>query len=142
MAGLRDHTEFDVWKICDELRMRVRSIVDRPVFRRYPKLREQLSEAAESPCPNIAEGFSRYLPRDFARFVRVAKGSLTEVIVHMGRALDRRLVLEEETREICRLAKRGRGAATRLILYLENADAPGSPRRRNSRQRQRREGGT
>jgi four helix bundle protein len=129
MAGVRDHAEFDVYKLCDEVRRRVRTLVARPAFRRELKLRDQLSQAAESPCPNIAEGFSRYYPRDFARFVRIAKGSLTEVIEHLGSALDKGLITETECADISSLARRARGAATRLILYLESAKAPNMPRR-------------
>lgn len=70
MAGVRDHEELVVYQLSDELRRRVRAIVARPVFGRDFTLRDQLSDAAESPCPNIAEGFSRYFPRDNARFVR------------------------------------------------------------------------
>jgi four helix bundle protein len=128
MAGVRDHTELDVWKLCDDLRCRIRDIVDRPGFSRYAKLREQLEEAAESPCPNIGEGFSRYFPRDNARFVRVAAGSLTEVIEHLGRAAARRLITPPEGQELRSLARRARGAATRYIVYLESATAPNVPR--------------
>ena len=100
MAGVREHTELTVWKLCNELRERVRPIVDRAAFGRYLKLREQLEEAAESPCPNIGEGFTRYFPRDNARFVRVAAGSLTEVIEHLGRAHARRLITTEESESL------------------------------------------
>jgi four helix bundle protein len=129
MAAVRDHAELDVYKLSDEVRRRVRVLVDRPAFRKELALRDQLKEAAESPCPNIAEGFSRYYPRDFARFLRTAKGSLTEVIEHLGVALDKHLIGETECAEICSLARRARGAATRLILYLESAKVPNMPRR-------------
>jgi len=131
MPGVRDHTELDVWKLSNLVRLKVRILVARPIFQRDWDLRDQLSEAAESPCPNIGEGFSRYLPRDFARFVRIAKGSLTEVIEHMGRALAKGFVNEDETNEVCTLARRARGAATNLIIYLESAEAPGFRRKRS-----------
>ena len=124
MAGVREHTELTVWKLCDELRERVRPIVDRAAFGRYPKLREQIDEAAESPCPNIGEGFSRYFPRDNARFVRVAAGSLTELIEHLGRAHARRLITTEESESLVSLARRARKTATRYMVYLESAEAP------------------
>jgi len=124
MAGVRDHKELDVWKLCDEVRRKVRGITARPVFLKDLRLRNQLNDAAEGPCPNIGEGFSRYLPRDFARFVRIAKGSLTEVIEHMGAAYDKGFVSETDVKEVCSPARRGRGAATRLICYLESATAP------------------
>jgi four helix bundle protein len=131
--GGRDYTELDVWKLADEVRRRVRTILDRRVFNKDLDLRDQLRRAAEAPCPNIAEGFSRYHPRDFARFLRTAKGSLTEVIEHLSRALAQQCVTEQEVAEITSLTKRARGAATKLILYLENAEAPGLPRGRASR---------
>ena len=71
-----------------------------------------------------AEGFSRYFPRDFARFVRIAKGSLSEVIVHIGSARDKGLATEAEFKDICSHARRARGAATGLIRYLETAKRP------------------
>ena len=124
MAGLRDHTAFDVWKLSDEVRRRVRVVLKRPEFRREFKLRDQLSSAAEGPCGHLAEGFSRWFPKDFARFVRIAKGSLSEVMVHIERAHDSGLVTDADCAEITRYARRARGAATRLILYLESADPP------------------
>lgn len=133
MPGVRDHTELDVWKLCDDLRCRVRDVVDRPGFARHRKLRDQLEEAAESPCPNIGEGFSRYFPRDNARFVRVAAGSLTEVLEHLDRALARRLITLVEWDELRPLARRARGAATKYIVYLQSATAPHTNGRKRSK---------
>jgi four helix bundle protein len=130
MAGVRNHVDFHVWKLSDEVRRRVRPIVARPAFQKEFKLRDQLSEAAEGPCPHIAEGFSRFYPRDFARFVRIAKGSLSEVIEHMGRALAKGIVTEIEFQDVCSFARRARRAGTKLILYLETADPPGDNRTR------------
>ncbi len=126
MAGVRDHTELDAWKLSDQVRDVVEGLIDRPGFQSRPKLRSQLSDAAESACPNIAEGFSRFLPRDFARFLRIAAGSLTEVIDHTYRARVLKLISEEEFHAVSSLARRARGATTRLIRYLETAKAPRS----------------
>jgi four helix bundle protein len=128
MAGVRDHTELTVWQLGDALRTRVEDVVSRPAFRAPAWLRRQLHEAAESVCPNIAEGFSRYHPRENARFVRIAKGSLSETIGHLERARALGLIEEDETAEITTLARRARGAATHYIRYLESATAPNVPR--------------
>ena len=129
MAGVRNHEELHAWKLSEQVEMRVREILRRPELRRDFTLWGQLKRASESPCPNIAEGFSRYLPRDFARFIRIAKGSLSEVIVHMTRARAKGLTGDEETTEIVRLAGRARRAATGLVRYLETATAPNTPER-------------
>jgi four helix bundle protein len=130
VAGVRNHTELHVWRICDELRRRVAAVAGRPGLLRDPWLRNQLVAAAESPCPNIAEGFSRYHPRENGRFVRIAKASLTETIEHLERAASKGYLDSQETEELCVLARRGRGAATKYITYLESATAPHLPRTR------------
>jgi four helix bundle protein len=139
MTGVRDHTELDCWKLCDELAERVHEISARPTFT-DETLKAQLDEAVDSPCPNIGEGFSRFYPKDNARFVRVAKGSLTEVMEHMRKARRRGYATAEEYGEITLLARRARGAVTGYARYLESARAPNPPsaprrRRRSGRER-------
>jgi four helix bundle protein len=129
MAGARDHEELDVWKLANELRQRMRPILARPELRNDFDLWKQLKRATRSPCPNVAEGFSRFYPRDFAQYVRIAKGSLSEFIDHMGEAEACGYTTRAETAELIVLAKRARGAATGLIRYLEHAKPP--PRRHN-----------
>jgi four helix bundle protein len=58
------------------------------------------------------------------RFVRIAKGSLSEVIVHIGTARDKGLAIEAEFKDIRNYARRARRAATGLIRYLETAKRP------------------
>lgn len=94
-------------------------------FRTAPDLARQLTNAAESVCANIAEGISRYLPADFARFLRIARGSQSEIVEHLTSATRRGLLTETDIAEAVSLAKRARGATTRLIIYLESAKAPG-----------------
>jgi four helix bundle protein len=128
---VRRFEDLVTYQLADEVRARVRTIVRRDGFRFDLRLRDQLSRAAESACPNLAEGFARFHPRDNARFVRVARASLTELVVHLDVALAARLIDTAEHDDLCRLARRAAGAATRYIVYLENASAPGTePRRR------------
>jgi four helix bundle protein len=124
MAGVRTHEKLDVWKLSDELVTRVRQIVKTAGIRSDFQLRDQLSRAAEKICPNIAEGFSRFHPRDNARFVRTAKSSITEVIVHLEAAVAKGYLKESDIQIPRRFARRARGAATQYIIYLETAEAP------------------
>ena len=126
MTGFRDHEEFAVWQLAHELRTRMRPILARPALRNDFDLWDQLRRATRSPCPNIAEGFSRFNPRDFANFVRIAKASLSELIDHLREANACGYTTAEETAELIELAKRARGAATGLIQYLEHAKPPTS----------------
>src|SRR6188474_2228485 len=129
MAGIRDPREFDAWRLSDELRIRIRQVLARPAFASHRSLREQLEKSCESPCPNISEGFSRYLPDDNARIVRIAAGSLSETIEHLDRAHANHIITLQEMTELQTLARRARGAATGLIRYLQNAEAPHLPPR-------------
>jgi hypothetical protein len=74
----------------------------------------------------MAEGFSRFYPRDFGRFVRIMKGSLSETIEHLTTARARGLIGEEEFKSLRITALRARGAARELARYLETADPPES----------------
>ena len=137
MTGFRNPEEMDVWKLSNQVSLRVREIVDRATFRRYQTLREQMEEAAEGPCSHIQEGFARYLPADNARFVRMAAGSLGELIRHLDRARARQLLSPAEHTEVRILTKRALGAAIGYINYLQTADAP-HLRKKRRRQRKRR----
>ena len=135
MAGVRNHEELETWQLAGELAQQMRPIVDRPAFRRHEKLRSQIEEASESPPSHIAEGFARYVPRDNARFVRMAAGSLNELLVHLTRARARRLITAEEHAELSRLTRRALGAASSYAAYLETAEPP--PRRLRPPRRER-----
>ena len=136
MAGARDHTEFDTWKLSDELRREVNRLVGLRPLRFKPRLFEQILDASESACSNLAEGFSRFQPRDHARFVRISKGSLSEVIDRLRAAVQRRLFTKEEIVTADSLARRARGACNGLIRYLETAEAPDTSRTREPRTRE------
>ena len=133
MTGVRDSQELNVWKLSDQLRVRVRAILARPGFANHPSLHEQLEKSSEGPCPNIAEGFSRYLPDDNARFVRIAAGSLSETIEHLSRARAQRLITTQEMEVLQTLARRARGAANAYVRYLQSSEAPHVPPRRRRR---------
>jgi len=128
MAGVRDHVELAAWRLSLELEERVAEIINRPAFRQHARLRDQLERSSSGSAPNIAEGFARYYPRENAPFVRIAKGSLSETIVHLGRAHARGLIDSDETAVLTSLARRARGATTRYLIYLEGASAPSRPR--------------
>lgn len=89
-----------------------------------------MERCSERPCPLIAEGFSRYHPRDNASFVRQAKASHSEMLNHLERAVAKQFISQQESDSLGTLCRRARGAATAYIRYLETAEAPGVPRTR------------
>ncbi|HXT70847.1 MAG TPA: four helix bundle protein [Vicinamibacterales bacterium] len=125
MAGARNYDELDAWKLSDAVRVRIYEICKSPRFRSHLRLREQLTDAADSACSNIAEGFGRYYPKEFARFLKISRGSLAEIADRLRSAVLAGIVKETDVDDIVALTHRARGACTRLIKYLEGADPPG-----------------
>jgi four helix bundle protein len=124
MGGIRDHRELNAWKLEDQARTEVLLLIERPVFKSHQDLGWDMRRAADSSCFNIAEGFARYLPKDHAKFLRIAKGSLSELIDQLLAAMRRKQISEEEAERISSLARRARGALVKLIRYLDDAEAP------------------
>ena len=76
----------------------------------------------------MAEGFGRYRPADFAKFLTIARASLMETHNNAGAGFKKGYFSLENTDRMQRLAARSGKAATRLIEYL-NSCRPRSSRR-------------
>jgi four helix bundle protein len=91
------------------------------------KFRDQVRDSAASVTRNIAEGFGRFGDAEFAWFLRVARGSLTETHNSLRDGHERGYFTATETDAMQFLALRAMKAATGLIRYLE---PPGGGNRR------------
>ena len=85
------------WQLSYELQQRVFAFTANGVAARDVKFCDQIRESARSASRNIAEGFGRYYPKEFVRFLRIANGSLNETKCHLRDALDRRYVSPTST---------------------------------------------
>jgi four helix bundle protein len=128
MAGFKDFREIVAWQLAHQLRVRIDVFLCCPDFRRHFKCCEQLRGAARSAPQNIAEGHGRLKHREFAHFVRIAKGSEAKVLNHLMDAHDQRLITTDELIINEGLAKRAMQAASDLIRYLESTPDPPRPR--------------
>ena len=124
MASLRDFREFAAWQRADELRDLAEEFLARPGVAARFRRANQLSDAAASAPRNIAEGFGRFRPREFAQLVRVAKASETEVLDIFIEARKKRFLSDDEFKRYEIAARRAIGTAVGLIRYLEGADPP------------------
>ena len=73
-----EFTELVAWQRADELERFMLEIIKRPSVSRDKEFCEQTSGAAGSAPRNIAEGFGRFAPIQFANFLRIAIGSEKE----------------------------------------------------------------
>jgi four helix bundle protein len=90
---VRDFTELKVWRKAHELTLDVYRVTKEfPSEERFG-LVQQLRRAAASVPTNVAEGAGRHTESDFARFLDIAAGSISETIYHL--MLSRDLLLIE-----------------------------------------------
>jgi four helix bundle protein len=84
-----------------------------------------MQDSARSAPRNIAEGFGRYLPREFSQYSRVANGSLMETSNHLRDGYDRGYFTRAEIEPLLILARRASAAVTRLLRYLRTVPPNG-----------------
>lgn len=126
VSGFRDFREIAAWQRSREVRLLVYALVKRPDVARDFKFRDQLLDAARSAPRNIAEGFARYKHKEFAQFVRIAKGSMGEVLDAFIDAVDNGYSSPAEFAQHEHACKKALAAINGLIRYLESTpDPPG-----------------
>ena len=129
MQGAKDFTELIAWQRADELERYVREIIKRPILARDRDYCEQAADAAASAPRNIAEGFGRFAPIQFANFLRIAIGSEVETKNQILKAWQRGAITDEEHRAGVLLCKRAIGAAVGLRRYQLSQQAKANAKR-------------
>lgn len=119
----KDFTELVAWQLAQQLNDFIHQVTKRPGLSNDFKFRDQANDAGESAPRNIAEGFGRFAPKEFAQFLRVAIASEFETKNHIIRAAQRGFLTGEECNSGLRLARRSLTAAIRLRRYLRTKQA-------------------
>jgi four helix bundle protein len=90
------YERLEAWRVAHQLALEVYSATDRwPKAERY-ELTAQVRRAALSVPANIAEGVTRYGPRERGHFLTISRASLAELSYFLRFARDRG-VLDEQT---------------------------------------------
>ena len=118
MATIKHHEDIVAWQLASELKKWVFKIIARPSVARHFKFCDQIRDSSRSGPANISEGFWRYRPRDNARFVRIALGSLGETANHLNDAFEEKYIEEEEYQNVSKLARRALAATVAWHTYL------------------------
>lgn len=124
MAGARRFEELVCWQLTRDFKRRVYAVLQRPLVQRDLRFSEQFRDAAASAPRNIAEGFGRRTPRDFARFLDIARASLIECENHLHDAVDRGYLTEAERQELSQLGQRCAASVSALQKYLRGKCPP------------------
>ena len=129
MSTAKDFTELIAWQRADDLERFVREIIKRPSLVRDSDFCEQASSAAASAPRNIAEGFGRFAPIQFANFLRIAIGSELETRNQILKAWQRGAITDEEHYAGVVLCKRAVAASVGLRRYLVTQQAKANAKR-------------
>ena len=125
MAGIKTHEDLIAWQLSEELKDRVVAFTARSAVARHRDFCDDIRRSARSAPANLSEGFYRFRPRDNAKFVRYALGSLGESKNHLRHAFKQSYITDIEFEEMWRFAKRAIGAATRYDQYLMSCPPDG-----------------
>jgi four helix bundle protein len=117
----------------------VAAILERPAFRRQPKLHNQIRDCSARIPALISEGFGKKTDRHCAHFQSLARGEANEIRSHLEVARGRRCIAADECASICaRYVSIGK-QLTRWIQHLDREDRKhrgvGAPREEEREQR-------
>ena len=107
------------WKLAVQLQVLADAYCRKPPIARDFKFRDQLADAAASGPRNLAEGFGRFYHPDFAKFARIAKGSVEEVLNHFLDAKRKGYITADECDDGAHAARKALKAINGLIRYLD-----------------------
>ena len=131
--GVHRFTELRAWQACDAYKKAVyRLCSDGPLSRDWSR-RLQLEESVCGPPAHVAEGFGRFNPADFARFLVLARSSLMESQNHLRDAVDKGYITDEIRLQHDTLAEAALQEVTGLMEYLQSPEALRNARRARER---------
>jgi four helix bundle protein len=131
MAARHLH-DLAAFRLCEELMKRVEAETAKDPLARHFRFCDQLNDAALDAASDVAEGFVRYYPGEFARFLDYAISSLQEVQTRTEAAYRRTLLSAVATSDILNLCIRADTACRNLRAYLwkvRKEDLPPRPQR-------------
>jgi four helix bundle protein len=114
--GVRRLQDLVAWRLSYELRREVFALTAAGAVARDVSFCEQIRDASASAPRNIAEGFGRYAPLEFARFLQMARGSLVETEHHLLDGRDRGYFDPQVSARPSNLARAAVRATTHLLL--------------------------
>ena len=101
------------------------------------KFCDQIRASAGGPAPHIAEGFGRFTPREFVRYLRIAISSLQETQTHLERGLHKKYFDQDVYVAASRLCGRALNITTRLLASKLRQIADDEQKKKDRRQKQR-----
>jgi four helix bundle protein len=135
MAAADRFEDLLVWQLLFKLSVEIWKITDRPPANRDFKFTNQIRDASDSAQRNVSEGFGRYHPLEFARFLDIVRASANETRALLLKARAVGYVTEAEFNRLHSLTVRGLQALARFQRYLRSPEAKRNAEGRHKRRR-------
>ena len=139
MGGVKNFRELRAWQAAITFKRAIYALIDSGALAKEFKLQGQLREAAASAPSQVAEGYGRWNPADFARFVVMARASTIECQNHLDDAVDRRLIADQTRAAHEALAQEALREMGGLLDYLQSPEAEENAKRAKARRIARRQ---
>ena len=121
--GVKTFRDLRAWQSARSFKLAVYRLSETGPLSRDFRLKDQIRESAASAVSQIVEGFGRFSPADFARFLAIAKASLMESQNHLEDAVDRGHITANARVELDALAQTALRDVTALLEYLQSPRA-------------------
>lgn len=118
--GVKRFEDLEAYQIAEDLKREVYALIATGPASKDFRFCNQIREAVASPPRNIAEGFGRFSPAQFAQFMEVAVGSTMETQVAIQDGIDRGHYTAERSARARSLAERSLKVSTKLLKYLKS----------------------
>jgi four helix bundle protein len=115
--------DLDAYKLAVELRRNIVRLSRQGAIARDFKFVAQIRDAVRGGSRNIAEGFARVAPREFARFLTYGKASLEETKDSVVEGHESGYFNDSQRDALLSLLRRTFGAMNKLMAYLESPAA-------------------
>jgi four helix bundle protein len=113
--------DLDAWQVADELRVEVYALTATGPASQDFKFCNQIRDAASSATRNISEGFGRFYPGEFARFMDFSIGSVMEIQDCLQDGVARKHFTADQVRKGRSLTERSLQVSKGLKRYLQSA---------------------
>ena len=134
--GARDFRDLVAWQLSYELKCEVFAFTATGAAARDFKYRDQIRDSSASVSSNISEGFGRFRPREFARFLEFARASMMETQNHLLDGRDRGYLDGALYSRLSNLARSALNATTNLLRAKQRQAAEQSRKHLGNRDRQ------
>lgn len=123
MGHITDFRDLEVWQRALDLTVHAHQLAKGLPFEEKFGLGSQLRRASVSVCANIAEGYGRDSRAEYVRFLRIARGSVSEVLALLDVIERLEYASGTELQPARALTDRVRAMLTRLIAALQRPDS-------------------